>query len=87
VGGKNGSGRGSIKDKLITEIRRRIIAREIPPRVSISAPVLAEESGVSRMPVRKTFKQLQTADLVEIRPRVGTFVTTRHGGRSPNCSR
>jgi hypothetical protein len=42
VGGKNGSGRGSIQDKLITEIRRRIIAGEIPPRVNISALVLAE---------------------------------------------
>jgi DNA-binding GntR family transcriptional regulator len=53
VGGKNGSGRGSIQDKLITEIRRRIIAGEIPPRVNISALVLSEESGVSRTPVQQ----------------------------------
>jgi DNA-binding GntR family transcriptional regulator len=41
----------------IQEIRRRITGGEIPPRVNISALVLAEESGVSRTPVRKTFKQ------------------------------
>jgi DNA-binding GntR family transcriptional regulator len=87
VSGKNGSGLGSIQDKLITEIRRRIIAGGIPPGVNISALVLTEESGVSRTPVRKTFKQLQTEDWVEIHSRVGTFVTTRRGGRSPNCSR
>jgi DNA-binding GntR family transcriptional regulator len=34
--------------------------------VNISALALAEESGVSRTPVRETFKQLQTEGLVEI---------------------
>ncbi|WP_018599903.1 GntR family transcriptional regulator [Mycobacterium sp. 155] len=63
-------------DRLISEIRRRIIAGEIPPGVNISELTLAEEFGVSRTPVRETFKQLQTEGLVEIRPRVGTFVTT-----------
>ena len=38
--------------------------------MNISALVLAEESGVSRTPVRENFKQ-QTEDLVEIRRRVG----------------
>lgn len=63
-------------DRLIAEIRRRIIAGEIRPGVNISELALAEEFGVSRTPVRETFKQLQTEGLVEIRPRVGTFVTT-----------
>jgi DNA-binding GntR family transcriptional regulator len=66
----------STPDRLISEIRRRIIAGEIPPGVNISELALAEEFGVSRTPVRETFKQLQTEGLVEIRPRVGTFVTT-----------
>ena len=74
--GKNGSGRTSIQGALITEVRRRIIAGEIPPGVNISEIALADEFGVSRTPVRETFKQLQTEGLVEIRPRVGTFVTT-----------
>ena len=73
---KNGSGNGSIQGRLIGEVRRRIIAGEISPGVNISEIAIAEEFGVSRTPVRETFKQLQTEGLVEIRPRVGTFVTT-----------
>ena len=72
----NGSGNGSIQGRLITEIRRRIIVGEIQPGINISELALAEEFGVSRTPVRETFKQLQTEGLVEIRPRVGTFVKT-----------
>lgn len=67
---------GSIQGRLISEVRRRIIAGEISPGVNISELAIAEEFGVSRTPVRETFKQLQTEGLVEIRPRVGTFVTT-----------
>jgi DNA-binding GntR family transcriptional regulator len=70
------SSNGSIQGRLIEEIRRRIIAGEISPGVNISELAIAEEFGVSRTPVRETFKQLQTEGLIEIRPRVGTFVTT-----------
>jgi DNA-binding GntR family transcriptional regulator len=70
------SSNGSIQSRLIAEVRRRIISGEIPPGVNISELALAEEFGVSRTPVRETFKQLQTEGLIEIRPRVGTFVTT-----------
>ena len=82
----NGSGNGSIQGRLITEIRRRIIAGEIRPG-STSPSWPADEFGVSRTPVRETFKQLQTEGLVEIRPRVGTSSRRRRGGRSPNSSR
>jgi DNA-binding FadR family transcriptional regulator len=44
---KNGSDNGSIQGRLITEIRRRIIAGEIQPGVNISELALAEEFGVS----------------------------------------
>jgi DNA-binding GntR family transcriptional regulator len=44
--------------------------------VNLSELALAEEFGVSRTPVREALKQLETEGLVEIRPRVGTFVTT-----------
>ncbi len=46
-----------------------------PPGLNLSELALAEEFGVSRTPVREALKQLQTEGLVEIRPRVGTFVT------------
>jgi len=67
---------GSIQGRVITEMRRRIIAGEILPGVNLSEMALAEEFGVSRTPVREALKQLETEGLVEVRPRVGTFVTT-----------
>ena len=75
MGGDNGASTGSIQGRLIAEIRRRIIDGEVQPGMSLSELALAEEFDVSRTPVRETFKQLQTEGLVEIRPRVGTFVT------------
>ncbi|MBO8185148.1 GntR family transcriptional regulator [Streptomyces sp. DW4-2] len=61
---------------VIAEMRGRIISGEIEPGGPLSELALAEEFGVSRTPVREALKQLQTEGLVEIRPRVGTFVTT-----------
>ncbi|MCH5671637.1 GntR family transcriptional regulator [Streptomyces gilvus] len=61
---------------VIAEMRRRIINGDVEPGASLSETVLAHEFGVSRTPVREALKQLQTEGLVEIRPRVGTFVTT-----------
>ncbi|GAB3785305.1 GntR family transcriptional regulator [Nocardioides ungokensis] len=76
MAGVNGAGAGSIQGRVISEMRRRIIAGEIEPGVNLSELALAEEFGVSRTPVREALKQLQTEGLIEIRPRVGTFVTS-----------
>lgn len=73
----NGSGNGLNRQaRVISEMRRRIISGELAPGESLSEIALAEQFGVSRTPVREALKQLQTEGLVEIRPRVGTFVTT-----------
>lgn len=66
----------SIQTRVIEAVRQRIISGELEPGVSLSEIALAEAFGVSRTPVREALKQLQTEGLVEIRPRVGTFVTT-----------
>jgi len=66
----------NMQGRVIAEMRRRIISGELAPGVSLSEIALAESFGVSRTPVREALKQLQTEGLVEIRPRVGTFVTT-----------
>jgi DNA-binding GntR family transcriptional regulator len=68
----NGS---SMQGRVIAEMRRRIISGEVEPGVNLSEIALADEFGVSRTPVREALKQLQTEGLVDIRPRVGTFVT------------
>jgi DNA-binding GntR family transcriptional regulator len=51
-----------------------IISGELAPRSSLSEMALSETFGVSRTPIREALKQLQIEGLVEIRPRVGTFV-------------
>lgn len=65
----------SIQARVIQAMRERIISGELEPGTNISEIALAEAFGVSRTPVREALKQLQTEGLVEIRPRVGTFVT------------
>ncbi len=65
----------SIQGRVIEEMRRRIADREFEPGALLSELALADEFGVSRTPVREALKQLQTEGLVQIRPRVGTFVT------------
>ncbi|MFJ9559862.1 GntR family transcriptional regulator [Streptomyces fuscichromogenes] len=69
------AGAGSMQATVIAEMRGRIIRGDVEPGTSLSEAALAEEFGVSRTPVREALKQLQTEGLVEIRPRVGTFVT------------
>lgn len=66
---------GSAQGRVIAEMRFRIISGELAAGSSLSEIALAESFGVSRTPVREALKQLQTEGLVEIRPRVGTFVT------------
>ncbi|MGW5019944.1 GntR family transcriptional regulator [Streptomyces cacaoi] len=65
----------SARSRVISELRGRIISGELAPGTSLSEIVLSEAFGVSRTPVREALKQLQTEGLVDIRPRVGTFVS------------
>jgi DNA-binding GntR family transcriptional regulator len=66
----------NMQGRVLAEMRSRIIGGELGPGVSLSEIALAEKFGVSRTPVREALKQLETEGLVEIRPRVGSFVTT-----------
>lgn len=66
----------SIQGRVIAAMRDRIINGHAEPGSALSELALADEFGVSRTPVREALKQLQTEGLVEIRPRVGTFVTS-----------
>jgi DNA-binding GntR family transcriptional regulator len=51
-----------------------IVSGETIPGSALSEVGLAATFGVSRTPVREALKQLQVEGLVQIRPRVGTFV-------------
>ncbi len=67
-------GQTSMQAQVAEELRRMIISGELEPRSSLSEMALSETFGVSRTPIREALKQLQIEGLVEIRPRVGTFV-------------
>jgi DNA-binding GntR family transcriptional regulator len=66
----------NMHDRVIAEMRRRIISGELAAGVNLSEVALAESFGVSRTPVREALKRMQSEGLVTNRPRVGTFVTT-----------
>jgi DNA-binding GntR family transcriptional regulator len=64
----------SVQERLTNELRGLIISGELEPQARLSEHALAESFGVSRTPVREALKQLQVEGLVEVVPRVGTFV-------------
>ncbi|WP_427132522.1 GntR family transcriptional regulator [Pseudarthrobacter sp. S9] len=59
---------------LLEKIRGLVLGGDFPPGAVLPEAFLAQEFEVSRTPVREALKQLQNEGLVEIRPKVGTFV-------------
>lgn len=67
-------GHGSAAQRIESELRRRIIALELPPGSRLSEQDIAEHHGVSRQPVREALIGLARTRLVEIQPQRGTTV-------------
>ena len=67
-------GTNGAQARVLDALRTAIIAGQHQPGAPLSEVSLAEIHGVSRTPVREALKQLQIEGLVEVRPRVGTFV-------------
>src|SRR3954468_12910692 len=59
---------------LLDRVRQLVLGGDFPPGAPLSEVFLAQEFDVSRTPIREALKQLQHEGLVEIRPKVGTFV-------------
>jgi DNA-binding GntR family transcriptional regulator len=59
---------------LLARLRELVLDDDYEPGTILSEVRLAEHFNVSRTPVREALKQLQVEGLVEIRPKVGTFV-------------
>ena len=59
---------------LLDRLRQVVLSGDYPAETALSETSLAEEFNVSRTPIREALKQLQAEGLVEIRPKVGTFV-------------
>lgn len=60
---------------IYNELERRIIEMEYKPGDAINERELIDEFGVSRTPIREAILKLQQKGLLDLRPRVGTFVT------------
>ena len=66
--------RGQNEVSLLARLRELVLGDDYPPGTALSEVRLAERFNVSRTPVREALKQLQVEGLVDIRPKVGTFV-------------
>lgn len=61
----------------VTEhVRSLILDRRVQPGERLVAEAIAEELGVSRVPVREALRQLDGSGLVEVRPRRGATVVS-----------
>lgn len=55
-------------------IRERILKGDYPPGAALSRRKLAEELGMSLLPISEALQRLEAAGLIETRPRAGTRV-------------
>ena len=62
-------------NKIFNELKTRIIEMKYSPGDMLNEKALAEEFEVSRTPVREALIKLSQIGLVDIRPRIGTYVS------------
>ena len=61
--------------QIYADLRHRIVTGSLRPLQCLSETQLAATLGVSRTPIREALGKLEEENLVEIRPRFGTFVS------------
>lgn len=64
----------SLTDQVYTMLKEKILSRDIELGEQLNTRGIAEEHGISLMPVRDALRRLANEDLVENKPRVGFFV-------------
>lgn len=65
----------SASKRIYIDLRRRIVDMVLPPGSRIVEHDIAAEHGTSRTPVHEAVQRLSEEGLIEVRPRVGTFVS------------
>jgi DNA-binding GntR family transcriptional regulator len=63
------------QEAVATELRREIVSGELPPGTQILQDRVAEQFGVSRVPVREALKMLEGEGQISYEPHRGYFVT------------
>lgn len=67
--------KGSSRRAVYDELRRRVVTLQLPPGAPLSENELAAELGISRTPVRESLILLSQEGLVQVFPKVGSFVS------------
>lgn len=65
----------SVGPQLFRLLRDRIVRGALPPGTRLSESDVAQSYGTSRQPVREAFIKLAEANLVEVRPQRGSYVS------------
>ena len=66
---------GSSRRAVYDELRRRVLTLQLTPGAPLSENELAAELGISRTPVRESLILLSQEGLVQVFPKVGSFVS------------
>ena len=64
-----------IAERAYFQLRDRIVTLKLPPASALIEDELMSELGIGRTPLREAIKRLALENLVEVRPRRGTYVT------------
>jgi len=67
--------RGPSRREVYETLRRQVVSLELPPGTPLSENELAATMGVSRTPVRESLILLSREGLVQVFPKVGSFVS------------
>jgi DNA-binding GntR family transcriptional regulator len=67
--------RRPIAERAYFELRDRIVTLRLPPGAALVEERLMKELQIGRTPLREAIKRLALENLVEVRPRRGTYVT------------
>jgi len=66
---------GSSRQRVYEELRRRVLTLQLPPGAALSENELAADLGVSRTPIRESLILLADEGLVQVFPKIGSFVS------------
>lgn len=75
----------SLQDQAYQTLRSKIIYAELIPGTRLSAIGLEKETGIGRTPIRESFVRLREQELVETRPKSGTYVSKIDMDRAENA--
>lgn len=66
--------RSTVVEMVVADLRRRILSGQIAPGTPLRQEALAEELGVSRIPLREAIRLLSSEGLVDLQPHRGAYV-------------